>query len=80
MLAKFENGHIKFSYEKVLHIDGLIIVNPREEDYIRAGYKPVIENVLPDKDGFWQMPEYSETEQNIIIDYHYEEINEEIDI
>ena len=80
MLAKLENGRIKFAFEKVLHIDGLIIVNPREEDYIRAGYKEVIDNRLPEREGFWQVPEYSETEENIIIDYHYEEINEEIDI
>ena len=77
MLAKLIDGQIKYAGGKILHIDDEIIVNPREEDFIRAGYKEVIDNRLPEKEGYYQVPEYSETEENIIINYHYEEIIDE---
>lgn len=74
MLAILIDGHIKYAGGKILIIGDEVIVNPREEDFIRAGYKPVIDNRLPEKEGYYQVPEYSETEENIIINYHYEEI------
>ena len=74
MLGKLENGHLKLAGGKILYFDDEVIVNPREEDFIRAGYKEVIDNRLPEKEGYYQVPEYSETEENIIINYHYEEI------
>lgn len=80
MLAKLINGQIKYAGGKILIIDDEIIVNPREEDWKRAGYKPVIDNRLPEKEGYYQVPEYSETEENIIINYHYEEIPDEQEV
>jgi len=80
MLGKLENGQIKFAYEKVLHIDGLIIVNPREEDYLRAGYKPIEDNILENKEGYYQLPEYTDAGDKIIANYHYEELDEEAEI
>ena len=77
MLAKLENGQLRVASGKILRYDDEITANPREEDFIRAGYKPVIDNRLPEKEGYYQVPEYSETEENIIINYHYEEIIDE---
>lgn len=77
MLAILIDGQIKYAGGKILIIGDEIIVNPREEDWKRADYKEVIDNRLPEKEGYYQVPEYSETEGNIIIDYHYEEIPDE---
>ena len=78
MLAKFENGNIKFAGGKLLQIDDEITVNPREEDFIRAGYKPVVGERLEEKEGFYQVAEYTDNGNEIIATYHYEEIVEEI--
>ena len=77
MLAILIDGNIKYAGGKILIIGDEIIVNPREEDWKRAGYKEVVDNRLPEKEGYYQVPEYSETEENIIINYHYEEIIED---
>lgn len=77
MLAILIDGQIKYAGGKILIIGDEVIVNPREEDWKRAGYKEVIDNRLPEKEGYYQVPEYSETEENIIINYHYEEIIED---
>ena len=80
MLAILVDGHLKVAGGKILIIDDEVIVNPREEDFKRAGYKEVIDNRLPEKEGYYQVPEYSETEENIVINYHYEEIPDEQEI
>lgn len=80
MLARFIDGHIKFAGGKVIHNGDEVIVNPREEDWIRVGYKPVEGNQLPEKEGYYQVPEYSETEDKIIVNYHYEELPDEQEI
>ena len=74
MLAKLVDGQIKYAGGKILIIDDEVIVNPREEDWKRAGYKEVVDNRLPEKEGYYQIPEYSEDEEYIYINYHYEEI------
>lgn len=74
MLAKLIDGKIKYAGGKILIIDDEVIVNPREEDWKRAGYKEVVDNRLPEKEGYYQVPEYSEDEEYIYINYHYEEI------
>ena len=79
MLAKLENGNLIGTNDKILRYCDEITVNPKEEDFIRAGYKPVIENRLPEKEGFYQVPEYTETEDSIIANYHYEEITDEFE-
>lgn len=76
MLGKLVDGQLRIASGKILHIGDDVIVNPREEDWIRAGYKPVEFNPLPEKEGYYQVPEYTE-EDKIIVNYHYEEIPEE---
>lgn len=74
MLAKLIDGQIKYAGGKILIIDDEVIVNPREEDFISAGYKPVVGEPLEEKEGFYQVPEYTEEEDKIVATYHYEEI------
>lgn len=76
MLAKFENDVIKFATGKVLVNDGMITVNPKEEDFINAGYVEVVEKRLKDKEGFYQVPKYSEKDGKIIAKYEYVELPE----
>ena len=80
MLGKLVDGHLKIASGKILIIDDEVIVNPREEDWKRAGYKEVKDNPLPEKEGYYQVPEYSETKKNVVINYHYEEIPDEQEI
>ena len=77
MLAILIDENIKYAGGKILIIGDEVIVNPREEDWKRAGYKEVKDNPLPDKEGYYQVPEYSEDEEYIYINYHYEEIPDE---
>lgn len=77
MLAKFIDGQIRFAGGKLLKHDGWITTNPREEDFIEAGYKPVVGERLEEKEGFYQVPEYTEEEDKIVATYHYEEIIDE---
>lgn len=77
MLAKLIDGQLHAASGKILIIDDEVIVNPREEDWKRAGYKEVVDNKLPEKEGYYQVPEYSEDEEYIYINYHYEEIPDE---
>ena len=77
MLAKLIDGQIKYAGGKILIIGDEVIVNPREEDWKRAGYKEVKDNPLPEKEGYYQVPEYSEDDEYIYINYHYEEIPDE---
>jgi len=79
MLGKLVDGQLQIASGKILIIDDEVIVNPREEDWKRAGYKPVEFNHLPEKEGYYQVPEYSETEDKIIVNYHYEAIPDEED-
>lgn len=77
MLAKFIDGQIRFAGGKLLKHDGWITTNPREEDFIQAGYKPVVGEPLEEKEGFYQVPEYTEEEDKIVATYHYEELPDE---
>lgn len=77
MLAKLIDGQIKYAGGKILIIDDEVIVNPRDEDWKRAGYKEVVDNRLPEKEGYYQVPDYSETEDKIVVTYHYEEMPDE---
>lgn len=77
MLCKLVDGQLKVAVGRILVHGDLIISNPREEDFINAGYKPVEDNRLEEKEGYYQAPEYTEEEDKIVINYHYEEIPEE---
>lgn len=74
MLGKLVDGNLKVASGDILIIDDEVIVNPREEDWKRAGYKEVVDNRLPEKEGYYQVPEYSEDDEHVYINYHYEEI------
>ncbi len=80
MLAKIIDGQIRFAGGKLLEHDGWITTNPREEDFIEAGYKPVVGERLEEKEGFYQVPEYTEEEDKIVATYHYEEITDDEEV
>ena len=77
MLAKLIDGQLHIASGKILIIGDEVIVNPRDEDWMRAGYKPVEFHPLEEKEGFYQVPEYTEEEDKIVATYHYEEISDE---
>ncbi len=77
MLAKFIDGKITFAGGKLLKHDGWITTNPREKDWLEAGYKLVVGEPLEEKEGFYQVPEYTEEDDKIVATYHYEEIPDE---
>ena len=79
ILAKLVDGKLKAAGGKLLEHDGWITSNPREEDFINAGYKPIEDNRMEEKEGYYQAPEYTEEEDKIIINYHYEKLEEEVD-
>ena len=80
MLAKIIDGQIRFAGGKLFKHDGWITTNPREEDFIAAGYKPVVGERLEEKEGFYQVPEYTEEEDKIVVTYHYEEITDDEEV
>lgn len=77
MLGKLEDGVLLRDGGQVLVYEDVVVANPREEDYLKAGYKEVEDNKLEDRDGYIQVAEYTETEDKIIINYHYEETADE---
>ena len=78
MLAKLINGNLQIAGGKILRYDDEITVNPREEDFIKAGYKPVVGERLEEREGFYQVAEYTENDNEIVATYHYEEIVDEL--
>ena len=77
MLAKIIDGRIKFAGGKTLIIGDKVIVNPREEDWLEAGYKLVVGERLEEKEGYYQVLEYTEEDDKIVVTYLYEEIPDE---
>lgn len=77
MLAKIIDGRIKYAGGKILIIDDKVITNPREEDWLEAGYKLVVGERLEEKEGYYQVLEYTEEDDKIVVTYHYEEIPDE---
>lgn len=77
MLAKLIDGQIKYAGGKILIIGDEVIVNPREKDWKRDGYKEVKYNPLPEKEGYYQVPEYTEEDDKIVATYHYEVMPDE---
>lgn len=73
MIGKIENGKFIEAYGKVLKNNGQIITNPREEDWLNAGYKRVVEGEhLEFRDGYMEVPTYEEDGDVIRATYHYE--------
>lgn len=77
MYGKLVNGVLTLPAKKIKR-DGLLILNPSEETLALLGYKPIQYNKIEDKEGFYKAPVYSENENNIIVDYEYVEITEEL--
>ena len=79
MLGKLINGNLKTAHGKVLVTEESITVNPREEDWVAAGYKEIVQGeLLSEKEGFYQVPEYTEENDKILVTYHYEELTNEL--
>lgn len=68
MYGKLENGELKYA-STIAIIDGdMVVTNPKDEDYIHAGYKEIIDNAPQDAEKEYE-PEYTEEEDKIIINY-----------
>lgn len=73
-----EEGNILIVKREVItyldeeYVEDVIITNPREEDFIEAGYKPLVGNPLEEKEGYYQVAEYTEEDDKIVANYHYE--------
>ena len=80
MLAKLIDGQIKYAGGKILIIDDVIIANPREKDWLEAGYKPVVGERSEEKEGYYQVPEYTEEDDKIVATYHYEVMPDEQEV
>lgn len=75
MLGKLVNGNLISAHGKVLVFDDVVIANPREEDFIRAGYKDVIDGEhLPEKEGYYESPVYTDDGEVIRTTYEYKEV------
>ena len=65
------------TYHDEEYTEDVIIVNPREEDFISAGYKHLVSNTLEEKEGYYQVPVYTEEDDKIIANYYYQVLEEE---
>ena len=77
ILGKLVDGRLMIAGGKILIVGDEVIVNPREEDFMAAGYKEVEYHPLPEQEGYYQVPDYTETTEKIIVNYHYEVIPDE---
>ena len=85
MLVKYINEYnIKYaSYKKILEYDNKQVINPRDEDFLKAGYKELIETEEPsyNLDTEYLQVYYEEKEnkifQNWIISEYEDELNYE---
>ena len=78
MLGKLVDGNLVIAHGKYIEYDGMIITNPREEDWRMAGYKDVIDGEhLPPREGYCERPVYSDDGDVIRTTYEYREIIED---
>ena len=68
MYGKLIDGQLKYASTIAIIVDGMVITNPRPEDYINAGYKEIIFHYPEDAEQEYE-PVYTETETQIIVDY-----------
>lgn len=80
MLAKYINkNNIKYAnYKKILKYDDKQVINPRDEDFKKAGYKTLEIEEEPDLELETQylQPYYLEQEDKIIQKWEIKEIEE----
>jgi hypothetical protein len=63
--AKLNDGIIEWSPNPML-IDNMIVGNPSDEQYLAAGYKPVITSTPPTPpEGYFMQPSWEEREDGI---------------
>lgn len=68
MYGKLENGELKYASKVAIIDGGMIVTNPKEENYIHAGYKKIVDNVPEDAEKEYT-PEYKEEKDKIVINY-----------
>lgn len=68
MYGKLVNGKPEPASTKAIVVNGMIITNPKDEDYRHAGYKEIIINTPEDAEKEY-VEEYIEQEDKIIINY-----------
>lgn len=81
MLALYINEYSIKKQRKgeILYIDGKQIINPKEEDYLEAGYLPLTDSERPEYDPETEFLEvtYELREKDILIHYTVKEIQPE---
>jgi len=68
MYGKLVDGKLEPASTKAIIVDGMVITNPKDEDYRKAGYKLIVNNSPEDAEKEYT-PEYKEEEDKIIINY-----------
>lgn len=78
MLALYINEYSIRKQRKgeILYVDGKQIINPKEEDYLEAGYLPLTDSEIPEYDPEIEYLEitYEKREEDILIHYSVKEI------
>ena len=78
MLALYINEYSIKKQRKgeILYVDGKQIINPKEEDYLAAGYLPLIDSAIPEYNPEIEYLEitYEKREEDILIHYTAKEI------
>lgn len=82
MLVKYINEYnVKYAnYKKILKYDNKQVINPRDEDFLKAGYKELIETEEPsyNLDTEYLQVYYEEKEDKIFQKYKVLKFDEEI--
>lgn len=82
MLVKYINEYnvIYANYKKILEYDNKQVINPRDEDFLEAGYKELIETEEPsyNLDTEYLQVYYEEKENKIFQKYKVLKFEEEI--
>lgn len=76
--GKLIDGRLVYS-TKQIEEGGRWVLNPTPEILTKLGYKPVVDN-KEIKEGMYSIPEYSEDDEFIYINYTYQPIEEEPEI
>lgn len=82
MLVKYinETTVIYANYDRILEYDNKQVINPRDEDFLKAGYKELIETEEPsyNLDTEYLQVYYEEKENKIFQKYKVLKLDEEI--
>lgn len=82
MLVKYINEYnVKYAnYKKILKYDNKQVINPRDENFIEAGYKELIETEEPSYNLYTEYLQvyYEEKENKIFQKYKVLKLDEEI--